>query len=156
MKIRATFVATALVASALLSFVAQAQTAPSSASGPPPFDLPEGCKSAGQGGENAMGNMPMMQNMQGLMGSMTGFQKSAMDAMMRMHTAMMQGMMAKDADVAWACSMIPHHLAAIETSKAVLKDGKDSEIKNMAEKTMKEQEKEVAELKDWVQKHAKK
>lgn len=142
-----------------------AQTAGPASSAPAPFDIPAECRASAQAGGQGqmmhgsgmtMQNAPMMQNMQGMMGSLSEAQKASMEAMMKMNPAMMQGMMAKDPDVAWACSMIPHHLGAIEMAKAVIKNGHDAEIRKMAEKTIKEQEKEVSELKDWLQKHAKK
>lgn len=154
MDIRILTLAAALISTTSLGAAAQQAQTPTT-----PFDLPDACKSAGQGGQGSMmqgSNMPMMQNMQGMMGGMTDYQKASMEAMMRMNPAMMQGMMAKDPDVAWACSMIPHHLGAIETSKAVLKHGDNAEIKKMAEKAIKKQEKEVSELKEWLSKHAKK
>ncbi len=45
---------------------------------------------------------------------LNGTQRALMQAMTRMHAGMMQGMAAKDADVAWICAMIPHHQGAIE------------------------------------------
>ena len=153
MKLRFLAIATALTLAPFGATAQQAQTAAG-------FDLPDACKSAAQAsghGQMMQGsNMPMMQNMQGMMGSMSDAQKASMDAMMKMNPAMMQGMMVKDPDVAWACSMIPHHLGAIEMSKAVMRHGDNAEIKKMAEKSIKEQEKEVSELMEWVQKHAKK
>ena len=150
----------ALVASvaALLSAGATAQTstAPQPSSGsaaasPPAFDLPEGCRAS-------PGPTPMspgsVGEMQGAMGSMDEAHRGLMQAMMRMNPAMMQGMMAKDPDVAFVCGMIAHHLGAVEMAKVEIKYGKDAEAKRTAEKTMKEQEQEVAELTKWVQRHS--
>lgn len=150
----------ALVASvaALLSAGAMAQTstAPQPSSGsaaasPPAFDLPEGCRaSAGPTPVSA----DSMRDMQGATGSMDEAHRGLMQAMMRMNPAMMQGMMAKDPDVAFVCGMIAHHLGAVEMAKVEIKYGKDAEAKRTAEKTMKEQEQEVAELTKWVQRHS--
>lgn len=166
MNVRIFLVATAL---ALASFSAAAQQpqggAASSGQTPAPFELPAECRSAGQAGGQMMqgsgmqGGMMqggMMQNMHGMMGNVSEAQRGYMESMMKMHPAMMQGMMAKDADVAFICMMIPHHMAAIENAKVVLKHGDNAEAKKMAEKSMKEQEKEIAELREWLQKHAKK
>lgn len=138
-----------------------------------PFELPEACRVAPAGGQASMQGGQGMQPMQGTPGGMQGMpggmmqnihgmttgmpeaQKEFMQAMMKMGPAMMQGMMAKQPDVAWACAMIPHHMAAIEMSKAVLRHGADAEVKKMAENTVKAQEKDVSELKDWLQKRAK-
>lgn len=127
------------------------------------IDLPEECRTAAQ----ASGQGQMMQNMQGMHGQMqsqmqgmmaqlTETQKGLHEAMMKMNPAMMQGMMAKDADVAWVCAMIPHHQAAIDMARAGLKGADNAESKKLAEENIKENEKSMAELKEWVQKHAKK
>ncbi|MDX2266189.1 MAG: DUF305 domain-containing protein [Hyphomicrobiales bacterium] len=68
---------------------------------------------------------------------------------------MMQGMMISDPDIAWACSMIPHHQSAIDMSKAVLKTGKSTETKAMAEKIISKQEKEIVQLTELLEKQAK-
>ena len=115
----------------------------------PAADVPEACQSAPKS-QMSMPQMPPM-----TMEGMTETQKELHMAMMKMDPAMMQGMMASDADVAWACSMIPHHQGAIEMSKAVLKTGDNAEIKRIAKKTISEQEKEIAELKQWLVSHAK-
>lgn len=143
---------------------ALAQQAPggglSSAQMPTPFELPAECRTASPAGSHMVQGSDMhggmMQNMQGMMSKMDEAQKGYMESMMKMHPAMIQGMMAKDADVAFVCMMIPHHMAAIENARIVLKHGDNTEAKKMAEKSMKEQEKEVAEMKEWLQKHAKK
>ena len=116
----------------------------------PMVDLPEACQSAPKN-KMSMPEMPAMK----MMGGMTETQKAFHMAMMKMEPAMMQGMMASDADVAWACAMIPHHQSAIEMSKAVLKTGDNAEIKRMAEKVISDQEKEIAEFKEWLAKSAK-
>ena len=54
---------------------------------------------------------------------------------MRMDAPVMTGMMAKDADVAWACAMIPHHRSAVEMSQVLLRTGDNPETKKIAEKT---------------------
>ena len=113
-------------------------------------DLPEACQSAPKS-KMSMPEMPPMVMMDGT----TETQKAFHMAMMKMHLAMMQGMMASDADVAWACSMIPHHQSAIDMSKAVLKTGDNVEIKRMAGKIINDQEKEISELREWIGKNAK-
>lgn len=151
-----------LVATAILTIAgspalaqqAQGTSSSQAASSPPPFELPSECREAGQPSSAPM--MQGMQGMQGMMGNMSEAQKGYMQAMMRMHEPMMHGSMMKDADVAWACAMIPHHMGAIEMSKVLLKTGDNPELKKMAEKSMKEQEKEISDLKEWLKKSAKK
>ena len=161
MNVRTLLLATA---AASVSFGAAAQQTQgggsSSAQMPTPFEVPAECRTASQAGGQMMQGSDMhrgmMQNMHGTMGKMDEAQKAYMESMMKMHPAMMQGIMAKDADVAFICMMIPHHMGAIENARIVLKHGDNAEAKKMAEKSMKEQEKEIAEMKEWLQKHAKK
>lgn len=75
-------------------------------------------------------------------------------AMNKMSPAMMQGMMAKDADVAWICAMIPHHQGAIDMARAGLAGADNAESKRFAEETIQAQEKEIAKLVSWVEKNA--
>lgn len=158
MKIRSLAFATASAFLAIAS--AHAQTASTGGAGqmPPPLEIPAACKNAEQVQMSGMsGNMSGgMQGMSGMMGGMDDAHQGYMQAMMRMNPAMMQGMMAKDADMAFACSMIAHHKGAIEMAKVEIKSGDNAEMKRMAEKTMKEQEQEVTQLTNWVDKHAKK
>ena len=116
----------------------------------PAVELPEACQSAPKSKMSMPQMLPMM-----MMDGMTETQKAFQMAMTKMEPAMMQGMMASDPDVAFACAMIPHHQSAIEMSKAVLKTGDNAEIKRMAEKIISDQEKEIAGFKEWLAKYAK-
>jgi len=60
-----------------------------------------------------------------------------------------------DADRDFAQSMIPHHQGAIDMARIVLKHGKDSEIRKLAEAVVSAQESEIAQLKDWLARHPK-
>jgi uncharacterized protein (DUF305 family) len=123
--------------------------------------LPEECRTAVQAG-GQMQNMQgmdmsgMMQSMQGMMANMNDAQKGYMQAMMKMHGPMMAAHMIKDSDVAFVCGMIAHHQGAIDMADVVLKTGDNAEAKKMAEKTKKEQGQEIADMKDWLKKNAKK
>jgi uncharacterized protein (DUF305 family) len=121
-------------------------------------DLPEACRKAVEaGGHSSMMHGSGMQDMQGMMGSMSEAHKGLMQAMTKMHPAMMTGMMAGDADVAWVCSMIPHHQGAIDMSRALLRTGGDNaQAKELAEETIQSQEREIAKLKQWLERHAEK
>jgi uncharacterized protein (DUF305 family) len=121
--------------------------------------LPEECRTAARAG-GQMQNMQgmdmqgMHQNMQGMMANMNEAQKGYMETMMKMHGPMMTAHMIKDSDVAFICGMIPHHQSAIDMAQVVLKTGDNAEAKKMAEKVIKEQGQEIAEMKDWLKKNA--
>lgn len=121
--------------------------------------LPEECRTAAQAGGQGqtmqgMDMQGMNQSMQGMMANMNEAQKGYMEAMTKMHGPMMTGMMIKDSDVAFICGMIPHHQSAVDMARVVLKTGDNAEAKKMAEKVIKEQEQEIAEMKDWLKKNA--
>ena len=68
-----------------------------------------------------------------------------MQNMMRMHEAMMQAQ-DRDPTRAWALKMIPHHQGAINNSRTVLKYAQDAEARRQAEKTIRENEKGIQDL----------
>jgi uncharacterized protein (DUF305 family) len=75
--------------------------------------------------------------------------------MAKMRTDMAIGMQAADPDIAFNCGMIPHHQGAILMARVELKYGKDPENRKLAGQIIKEQEKEVAGMLAWLQKHSK-
>ncbi|KQT95473.1 DUF305 domain-containing protein [Rhizobium sp. Leaf453] len=111
---------------------------------------PDKCKS-----EMDMSKMDMMSGDMGMGDMMTDYQKESMEGMKSMHMNMMQGMMKKDADVAFVCGMIAHHMGAISMSKAELKFGDNEEAKSNAQKIIDAQTKEIAEMTEWLNKEAK-
>lgn len=60
-----------------------------------------------------------------------------------------------DADADFVRGMIPHHQGAIDMARIVLAHGKDPEIRKLAESVVRDQEKEVAMMKDWLKKNGK-
>ncbi len=58
-------------------------------------------------------------------------------------------------DMDFRTHMIPHHLGAVEMAKVALKHARDPETKRMAQKIIDNQEKEVAEMQDWLKKNGK-
>ncbi len=113
--------------------------------------LPAQCGQAD--GASAGHTMPGMAGID--MSGMDEEHKANMAAMMKMHPAMMQGMMAKDPDVAFACGMIAHHQGAIDMAEVELKHGDNDEAKKMAQKIIDDQTREIGEFKQWLEANAK-
>jgi uncharacterized protein (DUF305 family) len=84
--------------------------------------------------------------------------KSANDAEMMqkmevMNKAMMGAPMTGNPDQDLVSMMMPHHQGAIDMARIYLRDGKDPEIRRMAQSIITDQEKEIAEFKAWQAKH---
>jgi len=105
-------------------------------------DLPAICL-ANTGGHGAMA-MPMP--MDG-----DAAHQDLMDGMDAMNADMMAGGTAADIDVAFVCSMIPHHRGAIDMAKAELAHGDDPWARQLAEEIIAAQEKEIAGMLKWLE-----
>ncbi|TGV30105.1 DUF305 domain-containing protein, partial [bacterium M00.F.Ca.ET.168.01.1.1] len=75
--------------------------------------------------------------------------KAAMD---KMQTDMMRNYTG-NADADFVRGMIPHHQDAIDMAKVVIANGKDPEIRKLAEGVVKAQEAEIKQMQDWLPKH---
>ena len=62
--------------------------------------------------------------------------------------------MKSDADVAFVCGMIAHHMGAIEMSRTELKHGDNEEARAMAQKIIDAQLKEIEDMSKWVEVNA--
>ncbi|MGN6102669.1 MAG: CopM family metallochaperone [Devosia sp.] len=80
--------------------------------------------------------------------------EALMAGMDEMQSGMAAGMQASDIDVAFVCGMIPHHQGAISMARAELKYGKDPANRRLAEEIIKAQEKEVAQMLDWLKRRS--
>lgn len=78
--------------------------------------------------------------------------KAYMDAMEKMDAPMMEALKTTDPDAAFVRGMIPHHQGAIDMAKAVLKYGKDPEVRRWAEQIIAAQEQEITEFRGWLAK----
>ena len=140
--------ATALLLSGLVSAAAAQESKPMAMAATP---LPTQCDQAADA--SADHKMPGMGGMD--MSEMDEAQQANMAGMMKMQAAMMPGMMAKDPDVAFACGMIAHHYGAIDMAEVELKFGDNDEAKQMAQKIIDAQTKEIGEFTQWLEANAK-
>ena len=85
----------------------------------------------------------------GAQGPSTDGYKAAMD---KMHTDMMIEY-SGNADVDFVRGMIPHHQGAIDRAKVELANGKDPEIRKLAEGVIAAQEAEIKQMQDWLAAH---
>lgn len=125
------------------------------------FKLPEPCAASGGGMEHNMHGGGMTAG--GTKGggvkeldteAMADFQRENMDRMAVTMPAMMQGMMHKNPDVAFACAMIAHHQGAIDMARVELKYGKDDWTRTLAQNIIDAQLKEIDEMTKWIADHA--
>jgi uncharacterized protein (DUF305 family) len=86
---------------------------------------------------------------------MKDFQKDFMSGMQQMDPAMTQGMMQAKPDIAFICGMIAHHMGAVQMSEVELKYGKDEWARQLAQKIIDAQMKEIDDMTKWLEKSAK-
>lgn len=76
--------------------------------------------------------------------------KAAMD---KMHADMMALQNTGNADADFVRGMIPHHQGAIDMAKVELANGKDPEIRKLAEGVIAAQEAEIKQMQGWLADH---
>jgi uncharacterized protein (DUF305 family) len=81
------------------------------------------------------------------------FASEMKQAMSSLESDMNTMKMSNNLDHDFAMMMIPHHQSAIDMSEAIIKSGKDDEIKKIAQKIKSDSQKEIGELKTWLQNH---
>lgn len=72
-------------------------------------------------------------------------------AMAKMHEPMTAAMAHPDPDAAFILGMIPHHQGAIDMARVVLRFGKDPYTRKLAEEIITAQEREITEMRAWLQ-----
>ncbi len=77
------------------------------------------------------------------------------EAMNKMHAAMAKDSSVPDSDEAFMRAMIPHHQAAIDMGRIVLKYGKDQQTRTLANDVIREQTREITQMEEWLKKGAK-
>ncbi len=82
--------------------------------------------------------------------STKAFKEAHMKMMKAMHITL-----SGNPDVDFVRGMVPHHQGAIDMAKVQLAHGKDPELRKMAEKIIADQEKEIAQMQEWLKKNGK-
>ncbi|AMJ63019.1 CopM family metallochaperone [Bosea sp. PAMC 26642] len=103
-----------------------------------------------------MMNMDSMQSMMKTMMPAAGDAASTKDfkaADMKMMHAMAVPYTG-NADVDFRTKMIPHHQGAIDMAKVALAHAKNETTKTLAAQIIKDQEREIAEMREWLRKNA--
>ena len=86
-------------------------------------------------------------------GSETATSPDFMAAMSKMQAEMQAMKMSGDTDHDFAMMMRSHHEGAIDMAKIELARGTDKQLKQMAQKMVAEQTKEIAKLDKWMAQH---
>lgn len=94
-----------------------------------------------------------MKHDMGAMGAQSPSTEGYKAAMDKMHTDMMAIEYSGNADVDFARGMIPHHQAAIDMAKIELANGKDPEIRKLAEAVIAAQQAEIKQMQGWLAAH---
>lgn len=110
----------------------------------------------GMAGHDMMTQADMQKMMDDMMprASDTPSTKAFKEAHMKMMKAM-HITLSGNPDVDFVRGMIPHHEGAIDMAKVQLAHGKDPELRKMAEKIITDQEKEIAQMQEWLKKNVK-
>jgi len=99
---------------------------------------------------------PHQAHMNMSMSTDSAMQQELMQGMDQMNQDMMAAAQYKDPDVAFAASMLPHHIGAVKMAEVELKYGKDPEMRKLAEDIINAQQAEIEQMQKWLKAHNKK
>jgi len=105
---------------------------------------------AGCSAENTA-NEPDMEIVRGDIADKSPAEIAYEEANAKMHKGM--GAIDPDPDIAFMQGMIPHHQGAVDMAEIVLKYGKDAETRDLAQQIITSQNKEIAQMREWLEKN---
>lgn len=93
-----------------------------------------------------------------LAGAIAAASRSAFDVALdaaneRMHHAMMHAPRTGEPDRDFVEQMIPHHQGAIDMARALLMNGHDKELQQLAKSIITDQQNEIQLMRIWLKKH---
>jgi uncharacterized protein (DUF305 family) len=74
-------------------------------------------------------------------------------AMGKMHATMASATPSGDSDVDFVQIMLPHHQAAVEMAKSQLVNGKDPQMRRLAQEIITDQQSEIDLMQLWLKQH---
>ena len=77
-------------------------------------------------------------------------QEAYAKGMNTMHSNMMLGIAEPEADMAFARSMLPHHIGAVDIAKVQLQYGTDEEMRKLAQAIIDAQQPEIERMQNWI------
>ena len=75
------------------------------------------------------------------------------NSLMKMHAAMSSVKSTGNSDADFAALMLPHHQAAIDMAEAELLNGKDPQMRRLAQEVITDQQSEIELMQLWLKQH---